>query len=75
MILALASPLDALSDDYLFTAHMVQHNLLTLIAPPLLLAGIPGWLVDFLVRNPAVKKAARLRPNKPQLVFSCLSKF
>jgi cytochrome c oxidase assembly factor CtaG len=69
LFLALASPLDALSDDYLFSAHMIQHTLLTLVAPPLLLAGTPSWLVDFLVRNPAIKKAARLVTN-PLVAFT-----
>lgn len=41
MLLALVSPLDPLSDEYLFSAHMVQHLLLILIVPPLLLWGIP----------------------------------
>jgi putative membrane protein len=43
--LALATPLDTLGDTYLFTAHMIQHLLLTLFAAPLLLAGTPGWLL------------------------------
>lgn len=41
LLLALVSPLDPLSDEYLFSAHMVQHLLLILIVPPLLLLGIP----------------------------------
>ncbi len=45
MLLALATPLDAIGDTYLFTAHMLQHLLLTLFAAPLLLAGTPGWLL------------------------------
>jgi putative membrane protein len=45
MFLALATPLDPIGDTYLFTAHMVQHLLLTLVAAPLLLAGTPGWLL------------------------------
>jgi cytochrome c oxidase assembly factor CtaG len=44
MFLALATPLDTIGDTYLFTAHMVQHLLLTLVAAPLLLLGTPGWL-------------------------------
>ena len=42
--LALASPLDIVGDAYLFTAHMIQHLLLTLGVAPLLLAGTPAWL-------------------------------
>jgi cytochrome c oxidase assembly factor CtaG len=41
LLLALVSPLDALADEYLFSAHMVQHLLLVLVVPPLLLLGIP----------------------------------
>jgi len=37
LVLALFSPLDALSDD-LFSAHMVQHMLLMFVAAPLLVA-------------------------------------
>src|SRR5262249_18919435 len=37
---ALLSPLDVLA-DLLFTAHMVQHQLLLMVAPPLLLLGNP----------------------------------
>jgi putative membrane protein len=44
-LLALASPLDTLADEYLFTAHMLQHLLLILGVAPLLLAGTPGWLL------------------------------
>jgi putative membrane protein len=45
MLAALATPLDTIGDQYLFTAHMLQHLLLTLFAAPLLLAGTPGWLL------------------------------
>lgn len=40
LVLALVSPLDALAEQ-LFSAHMVQHTLLTMIAPPLLVLGMP----------------------------------
>lgn len=51
LLLALQSPLHHLADDYLFSAHMVQHELITLAAPPLLLLGIPDWLVRGLARR------------------------
>jgi cytochrome c oxidase assembly factor CtaG len=38
--LALASPIGRLADGYLFSAHMLQHLLLVLIVPPLLLLGL-----------------------------------
>lgn len=51
IFLALATPLDELGDEYLFSAHMVQHLLITVAGPPLLLLGIPGWLVQPLLRD------------------------
>jgi putative membrane protein len=56
LLLALASPLDDLADNYLFTAHMIQHLLLVLGGVPLLLAGTPPWLLRSVVR------ATRLLP-------------
>lgn len=40
LLVALASPLDPLAED-LFSAHMAQHVLLAVVAPPLLVAGAP----------------------------------
>jgi putative membrane protein len=42
--IALMSPLSALADGYLFSAHMVQHILLVLIVPALLLLSLPHSL-------------------------------
>ena len=41
MTIALASPLHVIGMHYLFSAHMITHILLLLIAGPLLVAGIP----------------------------------
>ncbi len=41
VVLALNGPLHLLADRYLFSAHMVQHLLLTLVVPPLLLTSLP----------------------------------
>ncbi len=60
MVLALISPLDELGDSYLFSAHMVQHLFLTTVGPPLLLLGIPEWMAEPLLRNPAIFRIARL---------------
>src|SRR3954447_18797038 len=40
LLVALVSPVDALGEDYLFSAHMVQHILLGDIAPLLLLLSL-----------------------------------
>ncbi len=41
--LTLASPVNTLADGYLFSAHMLQHLLLLLVIPPLVLLGLPEW--------------------------------
>lgn len=46
LLLSLASPIDVLGDHYLFSMHMVQHLLMILLVPPLLLAGIPEDLAS-----------------------------
>ena len=38
--LALVSPIGQLANGYLFSAHMLQHLLLVLVVPPLLLLGV-----------------------------------
>lgn len=43
---SLNGPVHDLSDSYLFWVHMGQHLLLTMVLPPLLIAGVPGWLVE-----------------------------
>ena len=48
-----------LSDGYLFSAHMVQHLVLTLVAPPLLVMGTPGWMLRPALAWPVVGPAAR----------------
>jgi putative membrane protein len=44
LFLALESPIDVGGDKYLFSLHMLQHLLLAMVVPPLLLLGLPhGW--------------------------------
>ena len=52
LFIALVSPIDTLGDRYLLSAHMVQHMLITLVAPPLLLIGTPPWMFRPLLRLP-----------------------
>ena len=51
---SLQGPLHELGDYYLLSAHMVQHLLVTMVMPPLLLKGLPAWLVDKLLDLPLV---------------------
>jgi putative membrane protein len=59
MFASLNGPIHDLSDDYLFSAHMVQHLLLTLAVPPLLLAGVPGWMLRPVLSRPRIAPIAR----------------
>lgn len=54
LLVALNGPLHDLSDYYLLSAHMVQHLVLTLVVPPLWLAGTPGYVLDALL-EPVVR--------------------
>ncbi len=52
MYLAVGTPLDLLSDRYLFSAHMLEHVLLVFALDPLVLLGTPAWLVRPVLRHP-----------------------
>jgi putative membrane protein len=56
--LALLSPLDYLGDQFLFSAHMVQHLLLAAVWPPLLLLSLPSWLARRLFRQRGLSSIA-----------------
>ncbi len=58
LFIALVSPLDEWGDRYLFSAHMTQHLLLTLVAPPFLLLGTPGWMLRPFLRVPLIARGA-----------------
>src|SRR5436190_21423169 len=43
---AVGSPLDQIGERFLFSAHMLQHQLLIYPAAVLFLLGIPSWMLD-----------------------------
>lgn len=59
ILAALNGPIHELSDQALVSVHMLQHLLLTLVMPPLLLAGTPGWLLRPLLGIPGVAPTGR----------------
>jgi putative membrane protein len=59
LFLSLNGPLHDLSDNFLFSAHMIQHLIITLIVPPLWLMGLPEWALRPVLRHRAVQAAAR----------------
>lgn len=67
-----ASAIDRVGEEYLFSVHMVQHNLFMYLAPWLLLAGIPTAMAE-----DCLKRSGRwgdfLYRVLSQPVFACLS--
>ena len=65
-------PIHEISEEYLFSIHMVQHTLFSLVAPPLLLMGIPAWVFRRLFRNLGVTAFVRAvtRPLPALLLFN-----
>jgi putative membrane protein len=63
LCLSLVSPIDPLGDTYLFSAHMLQHLLLILMVPPLLLLGLTQERVAHWMKLPSVRRAAAALGN------------
>lgn len=57
--LAAGGPLHDLADGRLVSAHMLQHLILMMVVPPLLLAGIPSWIWQALLRRPGAMAIGR----------------
>lgn len=69
-LVALQTPLADLSDRYLFSAHMIEHMLLTLVFPVFLLLGVPGWMLrPAIARAPALLAIGRVLTN-PVVAFT-----
>ncbi|MFL5576622.1 MAG: cytochrome c oxidase assembly protein [Gemmatimonadaceae bacterium] len=69
MFVSLNGPLHDLSDYYLFSGHMVQHLILTLVVPPLLIHGTPGGMLRPALRVRPVAALARW-VTRPAVCFA-----
>lgn len=68
-------PVHELSEDWLFSVHMTQHTVFSLVAPPLLLLGTPRWMLSRLAR-PVLPLLRRLaRPIPATLAFNAVVVF
>ena len=65
-------PIHELSESYLFSVHMIQHTLFSLVAPPLLLMGLPAPLLRKFLQPEPVLKVVRFmtRPLVALIVFN-----
>lgn len=67
-------PIHDLGEDFLYSIHMTQHLLLTLVVPPLLLLGTPDWMAREVLRPPRLMAAVRrlARPFPALVLFNAL---
>lgn len=70
-------PLHDVGEEYLYSAHMVQHLLLTLVMPPMMLLATPRWLADLVLGHDRVRAVVRrlARPVVAGVVFNAMTIF
>ena len=76
--LAVGSPLDPLGENFLFFAHMIQHNILMYVSPLLILLGLPPELIDrFLEKRPVLEYLLKflVHPIIAGLLFTIVFSF
>jgi putative membrane protein len=68
------TPIHLISETYLFSVHMFQHTLLTMIMPPLILLGTPDWALRPLLRLRPVRGVLRalVHPVPALLLFNLI---
>jgi cytochrome c oxidase assembly factor CtaG len=60
-LLAVVTPIDAVGEDQLLSAHMLQHLLLGDVGPLLIVLGVRGPLTVFMLPPPLLRSLARGR--------------
>ena len=68
-------PLHDIAENYLYSAHMVQHMLMMFIAAPLFLLATPRWLADLLLADrtrPARAVLWLTRPLPAGVIFNAV---
>ena len=67
-------PMHDISEEYLYSVHMVQHTLLTFVIPPVMLMATPEWLARLVIGDGKVGRAF-LKVAKPivaAIVFNAI---
>ncbi len=70
--LAVGSPLDQIGERFLFSAHMLQHQILVYPAALFFLLGLPVWMVDSALDRPALRGPVKFltRPICCALIYA-----
>ena len=68
-------PVHDIGEERLYFVHMVQHTLLTLVVPPVMLLATPEWLARLIVGGGRVERVVRrlARPVPAGLAFNALA--
>ena len=70
LFVAGGSPIHDISEEHLLSMHTAQLLLFALVAPPLLLAGIPTWLFQALLNRRGVLPVAKIVLNPLIAIFA-----
>ena len=70
-------PIHDLAERYLYSMHMTQHLLFTLVAAPILIAGMPVWLLRELLAPTPIRRIFRFmtRPLVALIFFNAVLLF
>jgi putative membrane protein len=73
-LVASSWPIHDISERYLFSVHMFQHLLISLIIPPMLLLGTPPWLLRRILSPRPLRWAVRnlARPFVALVLFNAV---
>lgn len=65
-------PIHELSEDYLFSVHMIQHMAFSLVGAPLMLLGMPSWLMRLVISPRLIRPIARFvtKPVTAIVIFN-----
>ncbi|MEI6570681.1 MAG: cytochrome c oxidase assembly protein, partial [Actinomycetes bacterium] len=69
LLFASTWPIHDVAEGYMYSAHMVQHLLYTLIAAPLILMGTPAWMMRILLPGRLLKIMAWWSRFLPALIL------
>jgi len=74
ILVAITGPLDELTQERSFAVYIFQQMLLVFVVPPLLLFGLPGWMLRPVMTNKYVEPIARVltRPLFAFLLFAAV---
>lgn len=65
-------PMHDIAEEYLYSVHMVQHMILTMVVPPLALLATPEWLFRLIIGEKRTYRTARFlaRPVVAGVVYN-----